>query len=550
MHLTARLSAVALASLVLVACGGGSNDDDDNNPPAPGTVGDTVALTASGRLVSFDRLRPDTQVSSVAVTGLGQGDTLVGMDRRPADGRLYALGSSGAIYVLDPATGAATLQARLAAVTGDDNPFTALSGTSFGVDFNPSVDRLRVVSNTGQNLRINVDTGATTTDAAINPAGRSITGAAYTNSFTGTSRTRLYVLDAEAGRLYLQDPANSGTLDAGVPLGVTGSAANGFDVDARTNTGYAVLSVNGTAALYRIDLGATGNAATRVGAVAAGGEAIRGIALAATAAPTALALTADNRLLAFEPGSPNTIRTNTAVTGLVAGEVLRGIDVRPRDGVLFGLTNAGRLYTIDPATGAATQRAVLAPNPADTTNAFTGIDGTITSVDFNPAADRLRVITSNGQNLRVVVQNETVNGETFTAGHVTTDGPINRAGAAPSVIASAYSNNFAGTATTALYNLEQNANVLTQQTPPNDGTLVDRGPLGIDIATSAGFDIAGGANGLVLAALRTGNAGPFTLYEVSLTSGAATLYGSGDANSSRIGGAGGPANLIDLAIRF
>ena len=124
---------------------------------------------------------------------------------------------------------------------------------------------------------------------------------------------------------------------------------------------------------------------------------------------------------------------------------------------------------------------------------------------------------------------------------------------APSVSAAAYINSFAGTGATALFDLDAASDVLAQQNPPNNGTLIDLGPLGIDIAGAAGFDIAGGGNGLVLAALRAGTtSGPFTLYTVSLTTGAATLYRntSGDASQSLIGGASGPTTLIDLAIRF
>ncbi|MEK2481574.1 DUF4394 domain-containing protein, partial [Lactobacillus acidophilus] len=78
------------------------------------------------------------------------------------DGLLYAVGSSGRIYTINTSSGAATVKATLTADATDTTlPFTALSGTEFGVDLNPVADRLRVVSNTGQNLRINVDNGAT-----------------------------------------------------------------------------------------------------------------------------------------------------------------------------------------------------------------------------------------------------------------------------------------------------------------------------------------------------------------------------------------------------
>ena len=91
--------------------------------------------------------------------------------------------------------------------------------------------------------------------------------------------------------------------------------------------------------------------------------------------------------------------------------------------------------------------------------------------------------------------------------------------------------------------------VLALQNPPNDGILTDIGPLGLDITGFAAFDIAGGDNGLILAALRTGATGPFLLNTISLTTGATTPYAntSGNAALSQIGGTSGPA-LRDIAI--
>ena len=119
------------------------------------------------------------------------------------------------------------------------------------------------------------------------------------------------------------------------------------------------------------------------------------------------------------------------------------------------------------------------------------------------------------------------------------------------MVAGAYTNSFAGTTATTLYDLDANENVLAKQNPPNDGTLENVGPLGVTLNGQGAFDIAGGANGLVLAALRSGASGPFTLYTLSLTSGAATLYRNttGDASLSLIGGASGPV-VRDIAIRF
>lgn len=531
------LSLIAGAAL-LAACGG--SDDNDNNVNVTVQVGDTVALTASGKLMSFNRAAPGTTVGSIAVSGLASGESLLGIDYRPADGKLYGVSSAGKVYTIEPSTGVATMKATLVAAAGDDNPFTAFVGTDFGVDFNPAADRLRVVSNTGLNLRINVDTGDTLTDGTITPASGTaqVSAAAYTNAFAGTTATQLFVLDASTGLLHLQDPPNAGTLGVGLPLGITATTVNGFDIDARNNTGYAVLGASGAATLYSVNLGS--GAAVSVGTVA-GGEAIKGIALQQPAAPGAIGLTADNRLVAFDPKAPNTLSSTVSITGLGAGEAVIGIDFRPANGMLYALTDGAKLYTVNPTSGAATLAVTLAADPADATVPFAALSGTVFSVDFNPLADRLRVISDTGQSLRI-------NADT---GVTISDGDINRIGVAPSVSAAAYINSFAGTTATALFDLDAASDVLAQQTPPNNGTLVDIGALGIDITATAGFDIAGGGNGLVLAALRAGASGPFTLYTVSLATGAATLYRntSGDAALSLIGGASGPA-LIDLAIKF
>lgn len=530
-------SLTALATAALVACGGG------DNPPAPVAVGDTVLLTASGKLVSFNRASPGTVVGTVTVTGLAAGEILLGMDYRPADGMLYALASGGKLYTLEPSTGVATLKTTLKAAAGDDNPYAALSGTQFGFDFNPAADRLRIVSNTGENLRVNVDTGDTITDGTITRAAGSSTvaAAAYTNSFAGTASTQLFVLDAALGLRHLQNPPNSGTLDAGAPLGVAGAGAlNGFDIDARNNTGYAALTIGSVTTLYTVDMAATSAAATSLGPVP-GGETVVGLALKQLPGPVSVVgLTADGRLVSFDPRTPNTLSANVAISGLSAGESVLGIDIRPNDAMVYALGSTGRLYTVDVATGVATLKSTLSADAADTTSPFAGLTGTTFSVDFNPLADRLRVVSNTGQSLRI-------NADT---GATTTDGTINRVSGAASVVAAAYANSFRGTTTTTLFDFDANTDVLARQTPPNDGTLADVGALGIDVAAGgAAFDIAGGGNA-AYAALRSGTSGPFSLYSVSLTTGAVTLMSNtgGNAALSQIGGASGPA-LIDIAIR-
>ncbi|GGC05352.1 DUF4394 domain-containing protein [Pseudoduganella buxea] len=534
-------------TLALAACGGSNNHHDDivqvptPVPTTPAvTPGDVFVLTAGGKLVSFDRATPGTLRTSVAITGLQGGDSLVGIDFRPADGMLYGVGSGGRLYTIDMTTGAATLKSTLTADTADTTqPFTALAGTDFGVDFNPVADRLRIVGNTGQSLRINVDTGLVTTDGAINggAANSAITASAYTNSFAGTGSTTLYGIDTVNDTLYTQNPPNNGTLATPVALGIDAGSANGFDIDGRSNAAYLLATAGGVRNLYTVNLAATSGAATLVGALGVT-EDVRGLALRPGAAPMVYGLTDDARLVAFKATTPNTLASTVAITGLNSGETLLGIDFRPKDGMMYGLTSAARIVTIDAATGAATAKATLMADAADTSAPYTAITGTAFAVDFNPVADRLRVIGNMGQSLRINVD----------TGATTTDGAINRAGGtAPMVAAAAYTNSVTGATATMLFDLDSASDVLALQNPPNDGTLTNVGALGLDSAGDGGFDIAGGANGLVLAALRTAAGGASTLYRIDLATGAATpVNGAADPKLSAIGS--GTA-LRDIAIK-
>src|SRR5262249_29022377 len=104
-----------------------------------------TGLTSTGNLVTFDSSTPGAIVTTVAITGLQAGEVLLGIDRRPANGLLYGLGSTSLLYTIDTTTGAATQ-------VGSAGAFT-LSGTAFGFDFNPVPDRIRVVSTDTTNFR-------------------------------------------------------------------------------------------------------------------------------------------------------------------------------------------------------------------------------------------------------------------------------------------------------------------------------------------------------------------------------------------------------------
>ncbi len=148
-----------------------------------------VALTSDGRLITFDSATPGTSTDTVTITGLQSGETLRGIDYRPATGTLYGLSSASRIYSINSDTGVAT-------VVGTAAGFT-LNGTSFGFDFNPVPDRIRITSDADQNLRANPNDGTAVTDGVLAYAGTdinaasnpNIVGSAYTNSFAGAGAT-------------------------------------------------------------------------------------------------------------------------------------------------------------------------------------------------------------------------------------------------------------------------------------------------------------------------------------------------------------------------
>lgn len=205
------------------------------------------------------------------------------------------------------------------------------------------------------------------------------------------------------------------------------------------------------------------------------------------------------------------------VTGISGALV--GIDVRPADGMLYGLVDDGTVVTIA-KDGKATVKSKL------DTMLTKGVTAT---VDFNPVADRLRVMGSDGMSLRANVDD----------GKVTKDGDHKYAetdmhkGEKPNVIAGAYTNSVKGTKETTLFNIDGTIGALVKQAPPNDGILGAVGKLGIK-PTAAAFDIW--SDGTKNEAwLMSGD----TLYSVDLATGKAT-------EAAKISGVTG--KVTDIAI--
>lgn len=511
--------------------------------PAPATtpaqpVGELLALTENNRLVSFNSSLPQRLCTDAPVNGLQGNEVVLGIDTRPADRNVYALTDAARLYTVNAATGTVALKATLRAAAGDmTQPFQSLDGGNITVDVSPVADGLRVLSSNGQNLRVVMDTGDTFTDDQLNPAGSSITAAAYTNSFAGTAKSTLYVIDTANDRLQIQggrapSNPNGGNLTTVGPLAITGDvqAIAGLDINAVNNTAFAAFNV-GTATtsdLHRINL--MSGMATRVGPIGSMNR-IRALTHSNVPQATLFGVTRDQRLVSFKVTTPGTLDTSLPIAGMQGGEQVLGFDLRPSNGLIYLLTDAGRLYTIDPVTAQARLGATMTPNAGDP---FMRLIGSTFGVDFSPTADALRLITDAEQNLAVVVDT----GATSTATSLRriqaeNDRP------APDVIASAYTNNYAGTGDTTLYNVDLATNTLLSQKPANNGIVAIVGPLMAPqpLAFSGGFDIAGGDDGLAVAALQPSAGTQATLFRVDQRTGALAPVGPiGPTGTMRLDG--------------
>lgn len=546
------------------------------------TAGNSVATVVAGA--------PATG-AALPVGGLGDGESLVAIDVRPQNGRLYGLTSSAAgvrLYHIDTASGAAVATPLSEApVQFDDgaNPVPIVA-ESFGIDFNPTVDRLRVVTDSGLNFRMNPNNGAlvdgdnggaagsapgTNPDGAVKGAATGVDDTAYTNSFANAAVTTQYALDSATDRLYIQNPPNSGTQTMGLSLTLDGapldfSGAAGLDIPSgvavaaanspAAGTAYAALTVGGEAGLYAVDL--TSGAARPFGALADGAI---DIAVAVTP-PAAVALSADGAQLLRIRLDQLAAPVAVPVSGVAAGETLVGIDGRPATGQLFGVgvdaaADTATVYRIDPQTGAAT--AVGAPgavafvdaagDPVDLPEPSVGY-----GVDFNPTVDRIRFVNAAGLNSRLnQLTGAPVDGDLGgAAGSVAgtnPDGPIG--GASSSVDATAYTNSFQGVAgmtRTTQYTLDAAGDRLLIQNPPNAGVQTMAMPVTVagaplDFTAAGGFDITPDvavaapntpATGRGYAALTVG--GVTRLYAIELSSGAAVPLGTIGAGSAGVSG--------------
>ena len=253
------LAAIGLAGAGSALAGTAGGCATTSNGFTPDRV--VYGLTQAQALVSFHTCTPGKEHKLGAIAGLQGADSeLVGIDFRVQDGLLYGVGNGGGVYTIDLHSAVATKASQLT---------TALSGTHFGVNFNPAANALRIVSDNGQNLRhpfINPEPRTTLVDPSLNyvagTAASGVAAIAYTNNdLDATTGTFLFDIDAALDQLVIQAPANNGSLVVAGKLGIDIDAAVGFDIyshladgKALTNTAFASFSVAGAPGFYRINL--------------------------------------------------------------------------------------------------------------------------------------------------------------------------------------------------------------------------------------------------------------------------------------------------------
>jgi Domain of unknown function (DUF4394) len=218
-----------------------------------------------------------------------------------------------------------------------------------------------------------------------------------------------------------------------------------------------------------------------------------------------IGLTTDNTLVRFASNA----RVFKAIQVKGVDGNLQGIDFRPANGLLYGVTDTDNVYIINPDNGQAKLASKLS-------SSFDG--GFQSGFDFNPVPDRLRIVGSNDQNFRTNVDNGAVNVDKPVAYGLSDS----NSGKDPNITAIAYTNSRAGATSTQLFGIDYNLDTLVLQDPPNDGNLKTIGSLGINFSPIGGFDIVTDESGKNNAFAASGN----TLYMIDLSTGAAKKVGN------------------------
>ncbi len=238
-----------------------------------------------------------------------------------------------------------------------------------------------------------------------------------------------------------------------------------------------------------------------------------GLSALGAQAVTLVGLTSANQLTHIDTSNV-AAATTTAITGLAAGDRFVGIDLRPMDNRVYGVTLSSQLYTINETTGAATWVAALS---MPVINASLGY-----GIDFNPVADfagatSLRLVSSAGSNFAV-------NATTGMVGNAASNIGMG-------YTAVAYSNSMplpaAAPPSTALYYIDSTTDTLSRASSAfNAPTITAVGGLGVDALKANGFEILGDGRAFAALNLDDGSSLATGLYRINLATGAASLLGT------------------------
>ncbi|NGY59986.1 DUF4394 domain-containing protein [Lentzea sp. NEAU-D13] len=248
-------AAVMVSVLAAVVGGGGSSAAQPTGLRAFG-------ISADGTLMAtFTTDRPQVLDWVRTIQGFSGDTAAIGLDHRVQDGQMYLVGNHGGVYKVKLNPPYDPVITKVSQLT------IALHGTNFGVDFNPAADRLRIVSDQGQNLRHDLNTNTTVADTTLTtpPAGttKGVTAAAYTNNdLNADTATTLFDIGTMTDQVLIQSPANNGTLAPTGSLTVDAAANAGFDIFSTLSNGKAVsaagfatlVAPDGSTSLHSVNL--------------------------------------------------------------------------------------------------------------------------------------------------------------------------------------------------------------------------------------------------------------------------------------------------------
>jgi hypothetical protein len=514
-----------------------------------------LGVTADNALIAFDSDHPESILRALRISGTD--DFVMAIAVRPSDDQLFALTDQHRLYRIERRSGLAT-------PIGATPIVPALAG-DVSMSFDPGTGMLRVVTSSGQNLRVNSFDGTTFDGDPTTPglqgdrplvyAGDDVAAArrpfvaaiAHARGVSSVGSTA-FVIDAafdSLARLGVSD-ATGGSRDAGVlhTVGLLGVDVDaelaGFDVSAATGVAYGAFTLTNETSTHLYVVSLLSGAATQVGLIGVPEARIRAIAVdplgADLPAPTVLvALTQNGELVRFATDDPTKIRGRATIKGLVPGDSLAAIALRPATGRLYGLSPQGRLYVINASTGVV--RAVSA------TPFEIPLSGTRFAMDFPPSSGVARVVSDTGMNFRVATSTGAVVDSDPNTPGVQPDADLRfkegdeLSGSAPNLSAIAFVRTTTGST---LFGISPESDMLVQSVDsPTSGVLRSVGPLEFDATGPVGFEIFDETT--AFATFGT-SGGASHLWSVDLATGSATDIGSVGSSESILSIAAAPTS--------